>query len=143
MTTIVDTDTIFALSNPTDALHARATALVERLADITVLLSPTTLAEFSLTAARKLGLAHAKAAVREITQGPMQLVVVDAQDIQAATTLFYQQKRIENSLCDCFVMALAKRYNADCIFSFDGGYSDNGFVLAEDFLQARHPKSGR
>jgi predicted nucleic acid-binding protein len=135
MTIIIDTDAIFALSNRTDALHARAKRILERAEHPSIILSPTTIVEFSFTAAKKLGLERAKHITQTMTDGSMRIETVNADDVQTATQFFYQQRTKEDSLCDCFVMALAKKVQADCIFSFDQGYTKNGFVLIEDFLE--------
>jgi predicted nucleic acid-binding protein len=70
-----------------------------------------------------------------MTDGSMHIETVNEHDVQIATQFFYQQRTKEESLCDCFVMALAKKVQADCIFSFDQGYTKNGFVLIEDFIE--------
>jgi predicted nucleic acid-binding protein len=134
MTIIIDTDAIFALSNPMDALHTRAKRILNRAEHPTIILSPTTIVEFSFTATKKLGLAQAKHITQTMTDGSMHIETVDEQDVQTATQFFYQQRTKDDSLCDCFVMALAKKVHADCIFSFDQGYTKNGFVLIEDFF---------
>jgi predicted nucleic acid-binding protein len=134
MTIIIDTDAIFALSNRTDALHTRAKRILERAAHPIIILSPTTIVEFSFTATKKLGLERAKYVTQTMTDGSMHIETVNQHDVQTATLLFYQQRTKEESLCDCFVMALAKRVQVDCIFSFDRGYTKNGFVLIEDFF---------
>jgi predicted nucleic acid-binding protein len=135
MTTIVDTDAIFALSNRADALHARAKRILERAEQPTLILSPTTIVEVSFTATKKLGLQRAKQVIQAITSGSMRMEMIQEHDVQSATQFFYQQRTKAESLCDCFVMALAKRMQADCIFSFDQGYKKNGFVLIEEFLE--------
>ena len=134
MTTIVDTDAIFALTNPQYPLHERAKQVLSRIGDATLMLSPTTIVEFSLTAAREVGLEQAKKAIHHITNGTMHIERIDAHDVHAATALFFTQQRVGNSLADCFVMMLARLHNVDCIFSFDKGYKRNGFVLIEDFF---------
>ncbi len=135
MTTIVDTDAIFAITNPLDPLHERAKRVLTHIGDATIILSPTTIVEFSLTIAREVGLAQAKKALQHITNGTMRIDMIDAHDVHTATTLFSQQKRVGNSFADCFVMTLARRHNVDCIFSFDKGYIENGFLLIEEFLK--------
>ncbi len=135
MTTIVDTDAIFAITNPKDSLHERAKQVLAHIGDATIILSPTTIVEFSLTAVREVGLEQAKTAIQHITSGTMRIDSIDAHDVHAATVLFSTQQRVGNSLADCFVMTLAKRLRVDCIFSFDKGYSENGFVLIEEFLR--------
>src|SRR4051812_9677233 len=100
MTIIIDTDAIFALSNRKDALHTRAKRILERAVRPTIILSPTTIVEFSLTAAKKLGLERAKQITQNITNGSMRLETINEHDVQTATQLFYQQRTKEDSLCD-------------------------------------------
>src|SRR4051812_25159540 len=107
MTIIIDTDAIFALSNKMDALHTRAKRILKRTEQPTIILSPTTIVEFSFTAAKKLGLERAKHITQIITNGSMRIETVNEDDVQTATQFFYQQRTKEDSLCDCFVMALA------------------------------------
>ncbi len=135
MTTIVDTDALIALRYPTDALHQRAAALLAALDGAHRLLSPTTLTEFSLVGMRGLDLVGMQQTIATIVGGGMIIETVTEKDAQEATALFQQQRSKDNSLADCFVMILAKRTKADCIFSFDQGYTQNGFVLLEEFLK--------
>ena len=98
MTTIVDTDAIFALTNPQDPLHERAKRVLSGIGDATLMLSPTTIVEFSLTAAREVGLEQAKKAIQHITSGTMNIERIDAYDVHEATALSSTQQRVGNSL---------------------------------------------
>jgi predicted nucleic acid-binding protein len=118
---MVDTDVLIALADEMDLLHQRAltvSRLLERQG-AQLLISPTTLTEFSLVALKRLGLDVIRRSIK---------------DLIAATELFNDQSSKDESLCDCFVMALTKRTGARCIFSFDQGYPKNNFMLVEAFL---------
>jgi predicted nucleic acid-binding protein len=135
MTTIVDTDALIALLNIDDLLHKRATALAEKVHEqaARLIVSPTTLAELSLVGLKTIGLPRLKQALADL-RGKAIIESVTENDVSAAIELFQKQQSKDESLCDCFVMVLARRLHAACIFSFDRGYSKNGFVLAEDLF---------
>jgi predicted nucleic acid-binding protein len=136
MTTIVDTDILIALADETDLLHDRAltvSQLLERQ-EAQLLISPTTLTEFSLVALKRLGLDVIRRSINKLTSGAIIVLDITEKDVIAATELFNGQSSKDESLCDCFVMALAKRTGARYIFSFDQGYPKNNFMLAEAFL---------
>lgn len=125
MNIIVDTDALLALINPKDALHAKAKALLIELhaQSAQLILLPTTLSEFSLIAASRVGLNQTKAVAEIWTEGSNhQMIEIDKELINSAVKLFQKQTSKEESLFDCFVMAAATRYEYDAIFSFDKGY---------------------
>ena len=139
MITIIDTDAMLALINPTDALHKKAKALLGQLyaQNAHLFILPTTLSEFSLLSVSRFGLAKTKDVVRVWTEGVSQeLLEIDDALTQAAVKLFFYQTSKKESMFDCFVMAAAQKYRADCIFSFDRGYqkTKNGLKLASDLL---------
>jgi predicted nucleic acid-binding protein len=139
MTTLIDTDTLFGLVVDTDHLHARTLALSKRLhkqSEAIVHLLPTTLGEFSTLATIRLGFNRSKYLTDTIAHLGLRLMDVTKEMMVEANALYQKQTSKENSLFDCYVMIAAKHQNIDCIFSFDKGYKQNGFVLIEDFLQA-------
>lgn len=128
MNIIVDTDALLALINSRDSLHAEAKALLTAMfaQEAQLFLLPTTLAEFSLIAASRVGLNQTKAMVEVWTKGANhQMIEIDKDLIDTAVKLFQKQTSKEESLFDCFVMAAASKYKYDAIFSFDKGYSKN------------------
>lgn len=128
MNIIVDTDALLALINSHDSLHAEAKALLTAMfaQESQLFLLPTTLAEFSLIAASRVGLNQTKAVVEVWTTGTNhQMIEVDKDLIDSAVKLFQKQTSKEESLFDCFVMAAASKYKYDAIFSFDKGYLKN------------------
>lgn len=128
MNIIVDTDALLALINSRDSLHAEAKALLTAMfaQGSQLFLLPTTLTEFSLIAASRVGLNQTKAVVEVWTAGTNhQMIEIDKELIASAVKLFRKQTSKEESLFDCFVMAAASKYKYDAIFSFDKGYLKN------------------
>ncbi|MBU1031813.1 PIN domain-containing protein [Patescibacteria group bacterium] len=125
MNIIVDTDALLALINSADSLHAKAKALLAAMftQEVQLFLLPTTLSEFSLIAASRVGLNQTKAVVEIFTEGTNhQMIEIDKELINSAVKLFRKQTSKEESLFDSFVMAATVRYTYDAIFSFDKGY---------------------
>lgn len=128
MNIIVDTDALLALINSHDSLHTEAKALLAAMfaQKSQLFILPTTLAEFSLIAANRVGLNQTKAVAEVWTAGANhQMIEIDKELIVSAVKLFRKQTSKEESLFDCFVMAAAARYGYDAIFSFDKGYLKN------------------
>ena len=137
MVTIVDTDALIALAKPRDPLHERAIRIEKLLRVVPdhVVISPTTLSEFSLVALQRLGFHDMKQTLSAILASDISVETVNGVDTRAALLLYEKQTTKDNSYCDCYIMALASRLHAAYIFSFDRGYTKNGFVLAEDFFR--------
>lgn len=135
MTTIVDTDALLGLVDETDALHTQAAAVAQRLADhnATIFILPTTLAEFATLATIKLGFVTAKQLVDRIVRQGYSPLDMTIDMLYQAHSLYLEQRSKENALFDCFTMVAAKRHNLDCIFSFDRGYTQNGYTLASEY----------
>lgn len=137
MTTLIDTDTLFGLVVETDHLHSRTLALSERLnqhSDVVIYLLPTTLGEFSTLASLRLDFDRSQYFTRAILHAGFRILDITESMVIEANALFQKQTSKENSLFDCYVMIAAQRLSADCIFSFDGGYTQNGFHLLEDYI---------
>ncbi|MBI5614394.1 PIN domain-containing protein [Candidatus Gottesmanbacteria bacterium] len=139
MITIVDTDAFIALAKPSDPLYQRALRMEKLLRESLgyFIVSPTTIAEFSLVALQRLGFHDMKKAASAILESDISVETISGTDTRAAFVLYHKQTTKDNSFCDCCVMALATRLHADCIFSFDRGYTKNGYMLAEDFFKKR------
>lgn len=139
MVTVIDTDAMLALINPKDALHKKAKAILVALfqENSHFLVLPTTLSEFAQVAANKVGLLRTRSVLEVWVEGANnELLPIDDTLSFEAIKKFSEQTSREESLFDCFVMAAAKKYKADCIFSFDKGYrkAKNDFKLASDLL---------
>lgn len=136
MISIVDTDALLGLVSVDDPLHTRAKFVSHYFQDqnATLIISPTTLAEFSLVGLKRLGLAEMQKSLSFFLKGLL-IEDVRSSDMHMAQELLIKQQSKNHSFCDCCVMTVAKRLHADCIFSFDRGYTKNSFILAEDLIK--------
>jgi predicted nucleic acid-binding protein len=107
-----------------------------QIQNATLIISPATLAEFSLVGLKRLGLVGMKTSLSSFLR---ELITesIGSNDMRMAQELLAKQQSKDHSLCDCCVMVLAKRLHVDFIFSFDRGYIKNGFVLAEELIKKR------
>src|SRR6266496_1261903 len=137
MWVVIDTDALLAIADVHDALHQRAMVLAKKLSALNanVLLSPTTLAEFAMVATHHIGFHQAKKAV-DTLYTTYSLFQLDAVINNGAIQTYRQQTSKHNTLFDCYVMSICGETQSDCIFSFDKGYTQNGFDLLEDYLKA-------
>jgi predicted nucleic acid-binding protein len=137
MTVLVDTDALIGLADVADGHYEQSTrlahALLQRQATIFIL--PTTLAEFALVASGKIGMRATQQIVAVLIRSYTG-VDIDQTLVAGAKARYDVQTSKEHSLFDCFVMEAAQRLAADCIFSYDKGYRQNGFTLVEDALSA-------
>lgn len=95
---------------------------------------PTTLGEFSTLATLRLGFDRSQYFTRTILHAGFRLLDITESLVIEANALLQKQTSKENSLFDCYMMIAAQRLSADCIFSFDKGYKQNGFTLLEEYL---------
>ena len=136
----VDADAFVALARKDDANHERAVSSLRRLIKqpIVFITSNYVFAESVTVISMHIG--HA-AAVRfiEAMQSDESIYLLqrttDAID-EAAIQIFKEQTSKNTSFVDCTNIAFLKQFHMDAIFSFDGIYKKNGFVLVEDFLSA-------
>lgn len=137
MKVFIDTDALLGLVYHIDPHHRSATRILAELKtkNVDLLLLPTTLAEFSLMATSRIGMAKTKRAVSDFVRIYTILLPITEELTQGALNIYDRQTSKEESLFDCYIMAAATQYKADCIFSFDRGYIKNGFILIEDFLK--------
>lgn len=136
MTILVDTDTLIGLTIASDVHHLRVVELYKALPpDATLYVLSDTLCEFATLATIKVGRANAQRAVADIVNSHV-LVTLEPQSALEAVHIYQGQTSKEHSLFDCAVMAAATFLSADCIFSFDKGYTQNGYTLIEDYLHA-------
>jgi predicted nucleic acid-binding protein len=134
MTIIVDTDTLIGLTIATDVHHVRVVELYNSLPpDTTFYVLSDTLCEFATLSTIKVGREKTQRAVTDIVNSHV-LITLEPNIAFDAVQLYQKQTSKGNSLFDCAVMSAATSHKTDCIFSFDKGYKQNGFVLLEDFL---------
>lgn len=73
----------------------------------------------------------------EFQSGDFPVHAVDHAILTEAGELFNPDGSKKNTLFDAVVAALAKRLNADAIFSFDEWYRKIGMTLTEDLITAK------
>ncbi len=129
---IVDADALISFINEEDANHLKAKKLMQYLADMQAsLLYPSTAICEAVTVLRtKLNRpADAGRVMTKLQNGDFPLQAVDQEIINHAASLFDPQASKKNTLFDAVVAAIAKRLDADAIFSFDEWYKKIGIPL--------------
>ncbi len=131
-TIVVDADALIALFNKDDGHAARSLDLLDRLtAEGASLVHPaSTIVEAVATLQRRLSNANAAAElVRLVQQADLNVEPIDAGVLAEAMALFNPHGSKQNTLFDAVVAVVARRVDADAIFSFDGWYEKQGFRL--------------
>ncbi|HUD44104.1 MAG TPA: PIN domain-containing protein [Patescibacteria group bacterium] len=129
---IVDADIIVAQAYIDDANHSKTLLQVKKLAKngAHILFPSTAVTEAITVIQRKLSNPHLAAATLELFSDPNMLIeTVDAEIIYQAQKYFNPNGSKKNTFFDCVVAAIAKKHQADAIFSFDGWYEKLGFTL--------------
>ncbi len=134
---IADADCIVAQSFADDTHHKTTLALVQKLDKIGghILFPSTAIAEAITTLQRKFSNPQLAASTLELFTDPsIDIENVDQEAIREARKLFNPNSSKHNTLFDCIVATVAKKHNADAIFSFDNWYDKLGFKLAIDLF---------
>lgn len=127
---LVDTDAFFAIIEKDDSNHERALKIIKELKPgTTFTLLETTIAEAATTLRRKSSKTSSLKFLKYIKSEGFSVFFTDATLLALAETYYLKQRSKKNTFFDCLVMAAAKIYNVDAIFSFDKGYKTNGFKL--------------
>lgn len=137
---IVDADAIIALSNIEDANHQKAKHILEELsaAHAATLFPTTALCEAVTVLRSKLNRPdEAKSVIVKLQRGDFPIQGVDQVIFTEAAVLFQPHASKKNTLFDAVVAVIAKRLNADAIFSFDQWYTKIGLLLTDDFIAKR------
>ena len=135
---VVDSDALIALFNKDDTNIKQAESFLEKLYDekARLIYPATTLVETVDTLQRKLK-KHTEAVqiVKFIGNAQFATESIEAVSgiyLKEAVKFFEQRTSHRNTLADSIVAAIAKKHNADAIFSFDGWYKKLGFKLVAD-----------
>jgi predicted nucleic acid-binding protein len=138
MIVVVDSDALIALFNKDDP-HAET---VEKLLEVLheqkarLIYPVTTLVETVDTMQRKIkNHAAAVQVVQLITESyfaSKSIEPITTQELKEAARLYKKGFTNRTTLADAVVAAVAKKYNADAIFSFDEWYQKQGFKLVID-----------
>jgi len=134
---IADADALIAFANPDDIHHHRARLVSQSLDQqgIAILFPTTAIIEAVTTLQRKLTKPQIAAfIVDEVKEGTIAIQEVDQDTLIQAVGLFHPLGSKQNTLFDAVVAALAKRLNADAIFSFDEWYRKIGLTLTDDLI---------
>ena len=137
---IVDADAIISFVYIDDENHHRAKQLMQQLVvtDVSLLFPTTAICEAITVLRGKLNRPEdAKRILAKFQSGDFPVQAVDHAILTEAGTLFNPNGSKKNTLFDAVVAAIAKRMNADAIFSFDEWYRKIGMTLTDDFIQAR------
>jgi predicted nucleic acid-binding protein len=134
---VVDADALIALVDCDDLHAVDAFALLKRLRELEALLlyPATTILEAATTLLRKLNKPALVAQIVAATKARHSTIEpVDHELIDEAATLFTPHGSKQNTLFDAIVAAVARRYDARAVFSFDARYTKQGLSLASDLL---------
>lgn len=138
MVIVVDADGLIALANEADANHRKAvaisTALIENNATILV---PVTAVIEALTALKR-GVKRpdlTKTIIDQCVSGIIPVIDVTSDILSPAYSYFNPDGSKKDTFFDAVIVALAKKNDADAIFSFDKGYKKTDVPLISDVLK--------
>ncbi len=124
----IDSDAFLGISNPNDALHSRAIALLkDQTADIVT--SWDVIDEVSTKLSYHFSKFHAVEFLGSLSAHNIKIEFLDNETSQEAKKIFLSQKSKNVSMTDCANMAIAKKLKINTFFSFDEHYPKNGFKL--------------
>lgn len=135
---VVDADAIIAQANPNDANHTKSLFIGGNLSHLQArfIYPASAVAEAVTVLQGRLdnGIA-AQALAVSFTNIHMQIAEINQAIIAVALGYFSSSMSKKNTFFDCIVAAVAQKYRADAIFSYDRFYSKKGFAVAEDFIK--------
>lgn len=132
---VADADAIVAQASPNDNLYTRAVKIARKLTDMNaqVLYPATAIIEATTHMQRVLGSgATAYDTAVSFTEPGINVVEINQETIKHAIQFFSPTTSKKNTLYDCIVAAVAEKYKADAVFSFDNFYKKHGFKLASE-----------
>lgn len=138
LTIINDADAIIALVNENDANHEKAVTISGMLTkqQATVLTPVTSVIEAITALKRAINRPDlAKEIVAACQNGNIATIDVPADILPEAIPFFNPDSSKQDTMFDAVIAAMAKRYNADAIFSFDKGYKKTGILLVAEALK--------
>ena len=135
---VVDSDAIVAQGNLADSNHEVAVKISEKLIEIEakVIYPSCMVFEATTTMSRKLNNPQMAAGTLSVFADPNMIVEPISQDIIAGAAKYFDPNASkQHTPFDCAVVAVADKYKADFIFSFDDFYVKKcGYKLAKDLL---------
>jgi len=134
---ICDTDALIALFSATDIHKQKAKQTLILLSKQNYLLyfPATVISEAITTSQRRIqDTLLVETIIHNTIEGNLPILPVDQDAVTIATSLFNSHSSKNNTFFDAIVAAMATKYNAKAIFSFDGWYKKQGFILASELV---------
>ena len=135
MIVVVDSDGLIGVSNAQDTHYLASLSLIQRLNQkkVKYLYPATTIAEATAILQIRLNKPDtANQIIESVKLGLFHIEPVDREILVSATTFLKGSASKHTTLFDAIVAAMAQKYHADAIFSFDKFYKKIGFKLAGD-----------
>jgi predicted nucleic acid-binding protein len=124
----IDSDAFLGISNPSDALHNRAIALLKYQTDDLVT-SWDVIDEVTTKLSYHFSKSHAIEFLKSLAVHNITIEFLDKVTSEVAKEIFISLKSKNVSMTDCANMAIAKKLKINIFFSFDEHYTKNGFKL--------------
>ncbi len=135
---IADADGIVAQAFPDDLKHKEAELIAQKLTELNAkILYPITAVIESVTFIQRALSSGATAYGTAVTFTDPGSNVIEIDQViynTAVNNYFGLNISKQDTLFDCIVAAVAERYEADYIFSWDGFYKKKGFKLTSELL---------
>jgi predicted nucleic acid-binding protein len=135
MIIIVDSDGLIGISNPEDVHYLSCIKLLQNLKKLNAILiyPATTIAESTAVLQIRLNKSETADQIIELTKSGVLLIEPVDQAILAKAASFLGKDRSKHAtIFDGIVAAIARKHQADGIFSFDKFYKKKGFKLASE-----------
>ena len=135
MIVIVDSDGLIGISNPEDAHYLVSVRILQKLKMLNARLvyPATTIAESTAVLQIRLNKLDTANQIIEFTKsGVFQIESVDKTTLVNAAFFLNNDRSKHATIFDGIVAAIAQKYQADAIFSFDNFYKKKGFKLASE-----------
>ena len=134
---ITDEDAIVALANENDSNHKKAKEISVKLdvLNAKVMVPVTALSEALTALKRKLDRVDlVKDIVDQCKSNQIPTIGISEDIIPPAISFFEIDFSKKDTFFDAVIAAMAQKYSADAIFSFDTWYRKKGFKLTEDLI---------
>lgn len=135
MIIVVDSDGLIGISNMEDVHYAQSIKLLQKLKqeNAQLIYPATTIAETTAMLQIRLNKQDtANQIIEFVRSGAFWVESVDQTILVMAASFLNQDRSKHATLFDGVVAAIAQRYRADAIFSFDKFYKSKGFKLASE-----------
>ncbi len=134
---ITDSDAIFAIYNPNDELNVQATETFQKLiaSNFQIVYPTSVIFEIVSLFQRVLPTPVVNARLVDLVKNDIiDIATIDPEVLREAASLFNPAGSKKNTLVDCSVVAIAKKLNADGVFSYDEFYVKQGLKLARELI---------